>query len=92
MEYVAQAKKVLPICLGERLIIEILEKVLQSLILDEEGSDDFFLRKLEQDLDQVRIRVLVKYLEGFQNQRVIYLSNQIVLLYNIFNDSLVLRS
>ena len=88
----AQAKKVLPICLGERLIIEILEKVLQPLILDEEGSDDFFLRKLEQDLDQVRIRVLVKYLESFQNQRVIYLSNQIVLLYNIFNDSLVFRS
>jgi hypothetical protein len=43
VEYVAQTEEVLPIRLGELIIIEILEKVLQPLILDEEGSDDFFL-------------------------------------------------
>jgi hypothetical protein len=43
VEYVAQTEEVLPIRLGELIIIEILEKVLQPLILDEKGSDDFFL-------------------------------------------------
>ena len=90
VEYVAQAEEVLPIRFRELIIIEILEKVLQPLILDEEGSDDLFLRKLEQDLDQVRTRVLIKDLQSFQNQRVVNLSDQIILLYYIFNDSLVL--
>lgn len=92
MEYVTQTEEVLPISLGELLIIEILEKVLQPLILDEEGSDDFFLREFEQDLDQVGTRVLIKNLKSFQNQGVVNLSNQIILLYYIFNDSLVLSS
>lgn len=92
MEYVTQTEEVLPIRLGELLIIEILEKVLQPLILDEEGSDDFFLREFEQDLDQVGTRVLIKNLKSFQNQGVVNLSNQIILLYYIFNDSLVLSS
>ncbi len=92
VEYVAQAEEVLSIRLRELLIIEILEKVLQPLILDKEGSDDLFLRELEQDLDQVRTRVLVKDLKSFQNQRVVNLSYQIILLYYIFNDSLVLCS
>lgn len=90
VEYVAQTEEVLPIRFGQLIIIEILEKVLQPLILDEEGSDDFFLRKLEQDLDQIGTRVLVKDLKSFKNQRVINLSYQIILLHNIFNDSLVL--
>lgn len=90
VEYVAQTEEVLPIRLGQLVIIEILEKVLQPLILDEEGSDDFFLRKLEQDLDQIGTRVLVKDLKSFQNQRVINLSYQIILLHYIFNDSLIL--
>lgn len=92
MEYVTQTEEVLPISLGELLIIEILEKVLQPLILDEEGSDDFFLREFEQDLDQVGTRVLIKNLKSFQNQGVVNLSYQIILLYYIFNDSLVLSS
>ena len=92
VEYVAQTEKVLPIRLRKLLIIEILEKVLQPLILDEEGSDDLFLGKFEQDLDQVCTRVLVKDLKSFQNQSVVNLSDEIVLLDYIFNDSLVLRS
>jgi hypothetical protein len=67
VEHVTQTEEVLPIRLGELIIIEIFEKVLQPLILDEEGSDNFFLRKLEQDLDKIRTRVLVKDLKGLQN-------------------------
>ena len=92
VEYVAQTKEVLPIRLRKLLIIEILEKVLQPLILDEERSDNFFLGEFEQDLDQVGTRVLIKNLKSFQNQGVVNLSNQIILLYYIFNDSLVLSS
>lgn len=83
---VAEAQEILPVSFAKLCILDIFKEFLNHLILDEILSNHFLLRKFEQNLDDFALIVeLIEYLEDLQHYCIVNLTNQFVILDNVFN-------